>query len=102
MPPYSTPAYPNSAKPAFVSVRYMVEAEVSPGLLSRLLQPFAKRDISPDRMWSSRSGDTVHAEIAVEQLEPDLLHRIEGNLNQVVGVISVVAVLPRSLAVAAE
>ena len=96
------PALPESAETAFVSVRYMVEADASPGLLSRLLQPFAKRDISPDRMWSSRTGNAVHAEIAVEQLEPDLLHRIEGNLNQVVGVTSVVAVLPRSLAIAAE
>ncbi len=86
----------------FVSVRYMVEADASPGLLSRLLQPFAKRDISPDRMWSARTGSSVHAEIAVEQLEPDLLRRIEGNLHQVVGVISVVTIIPHSLALAAE
>ena len=89
-------------EPVFVSVRYMVEADASPGLLSRLLQPFAKRDISPDRMWSARTGNSVHAEIAVDQLEPDLLRRIEGNLYQVVGVTSVVTVIPHGLALAAE
>ena len=86
----------------FVSVRYMVEGEPSPGLLSRLLQPFARRNVTPDRMWSARAGNSVHAEIAVEQLERDLVSRIEGNLWQVIGVTSVVAILPAGLALAAE
>lgn len=87
---------------SFVSVRYMVEAEASPGLLSRLLQPFAKRDVTPDRMWSARAGNSVHAEIAVEVLERDFLSRIEGNLCQVVGVLSVVTIVSPNLAIAAE
>ena len=33
----------------FVSVRFMLDADPEPGLLPRLLQPFAKRDLTPDR-----------------------------------------------------
>ena len=79
--------------PSVVSVRYMVDADVSPGLLSRLLQPFAKRDVTPDRMWSHRSDDTMHVEFAVHALPAEYAHMIEGNLRQVVGVQSVVPLL---------
>jgi hypothetical protein len=78
-----------------VSVRFMVEADASPGLLPRLLQPFAKRDVIPDRMWSHRDGAGMHAEVAVHALTADLVHMIEGNLTQVVGVCSVTPVLGR-------
>ena len=77
----------------FVSVRYMVDADASPGLLSRLLQPFAKRDVTPDRMWSHRSAETMHVEFAVHDLPAEYAHMIEGNLRQVVGVQNVVPVL---------
>ena len=42
-----------------VAVRFMLETDAAPGLLSRLLQPFAKRDLIPDRMWSHRSGEML-------------------------------------------
>ncbi len=79
--------------PGVVSVRYMVDADASPGLLSRLLQPFAKRDVTPDRMWSHRSAETMHIEFAVHELPAEYAHMIEGNLRQVVGVQNVVPVL---------
>ena len=79
--------------PGFVSVRYMVDADASPGLLSRLLQPFAKRDVTPDRMWSHRSAETMHVEFAVHDLPAEYAHMIEGNLRQVIGVQNVVPVL---------
>ena len=47
-----------------VAVRFMLDADAAPGLLNRLLQPFAKRDLIPDRMWSHRAGDPKHVEIA--------------------------------------
>jgi hypothetical protein len=72
-----------------VAVRYMLDADVAPGLLPRLMQPFAKRDLIPDRMWSHRSGETLHVEIAVEAMPAEMLHLVEGNLRQVVGVRSV-------------
>jgi len=71
------------------SVRFMLDADVEPGLLSRLLQPFAKRDLVPDRMWSHRLHDTMHVEIAMTAMPSDVVHLVEGNLRQVVGVRSV-------------
>jgi hypothetical protein len=69
-----------------VFVRFLLDADVSPGLLPRLLQPYAKRDLVPDRMWSHRSGDTIHIEIAMEAIPAEVVHLVEGNLRQVVGV----------------
>ena len=43
----------------------------------------------PDRMWSHRSGDTMHVEIAMEAMPAEVVHLVEGNLRQVVGVRSV-------------
>jgi hypothetical protein len=80
----SLPEHP-STRP----VRFLVDADASPGLLSRLLQPYAKRDLVPDRMWSHRSGDTLHVEIAMEAMPEEVIHLVEGNLQQVVGVRSV-------------
>ena len=73
-------------------VRFLLDADCSPGLLPRLLQPFAKRDLIPDRMWSHRSGDTIHVEIALEAMPDEEIHLVEGNLRQVVGVHQVILV----------
>jgi hypothetical protein len=73
-------------------VRFLLDADSSPGLLSRLLQPYAKRDLVPDRMWSHRSGETIHVEIAMEAMPAGVVHLVEGNLRQVVGVRSVARV----------
>ena len=75
-----------------VSVRFLLDADASPGLLPRLLQPYAKRDLMPDRMWSHRAGDTMHVEIAMEAMPQEVVHLVEGNLRQVVGVRSVARV----------
>jgi hypothetical protein len=75
-----------------ISVRFLLDADSSPGLLSRLLQPYARRDLTPDRMWSHRSGDTIHVEIAMDAMPSEMVHLVEGNLQQVVGVRSVVRV----------
>ena len=74
------------AQPSTVFVRFLVDADASPGLLSRLLQPYAKRDLIPDRMWSHRSGNTMHVEIAMESMPAEVVHLVEGNLSQVIGV----------------
>jgi hypothetical protein len=68
------------------SVRFLLDADASPCLLPRLLQPYAKRDLTPDRMWSHRAGDTMHVEIAMEEMPSEVVHLVEGNLRQVVGV----------------
>lgn len=82
-------ANPTLEQPSAVFVRFLVDADVSPGLLSRLLLPYAKRDLVPDRMWSHRAGDTIHVEIAMEAMPAEVVHLVEGNLAQIVGVRSV-------------
>lgn len=72
-----------------IFVRFLLDADASPGLLSRLLQPYAKRDLVPDRMWSYRVSDIMHVEIAMEAMPAEVVHLVEGNLLQVVGVRSV-------------
>jgi hypothetical protein len=72
-----------------VFVRFLVDADASPGLLLRLLQPYARRDLVPDRMWSHRAGETMHVEIAMEAMPAEVVHLVEGNLLQVVGVRNV-------------
>ncbi len=72
-----------------MSVRFLLDADSCAGLLSRLLQPFAKRDLIPERMWSHRNGETMHVEIAVEAMPAEVAHLVEGNLRQVIGVRSV-------------
>lgn len=64
----------------------MLDAETSPGLLPRLLQPFARRDLSPDRMWAHRNDGVMHVEIAMDAMPAEMVHLVEGNLRQVVGV----------------
>ncbi len=77
---------PSAAERQDVAVRFLLHADPSPGLLSRLLQPFARRDLIPDRMWSHRAGDDMHVEIAMDAMPSTAIHLIEGNLRQVVGV----------------
>jgi hypothetical protein len=71
--------------PLSVAVRFMLDADPFPGLLSRLLEPFAKRDLIPDRMWSHRGADVMHVEIAMQAMPAEMVHLVEGNLRQVVG-----------------
>ena len=89
-----------SAEPS-VAVRFMLDADAAPGLLARLLQPFAKRDLIPDRMWSHRSGDTLHVEIALTQMPREVVHLVAGNLRQVVGVRSLTQLRPAAIRQAA-
>jgi hypothetical protein len=74
------------------SVRFLLDTDCTPGLLPRLLQPYAKRDLVPDRMWSHRAGDTMHVEIAMEAMPAEVVHLVEGNLRQIVGVRTVTRV----------
>ena len=71
------------------AVRFNLVAEAYPGLLPRLLQPFAKRDLAPDSFEAVRRGDDVHVEIAMAAMPAEMVHLVEGNLRQVIGVMSV-------------
>lgn len=69
-----------------VAACFAVSAEPSPGLLPRLLQPFAKRDLVPDRLAARREGEAMRIEIALDAMPAGMVHLVAGNLAQVVGV----------------
>src|SRR5271165_2904032 len=73
----------------YASVRFTLVADASPGLLPRLLQPFAKRDLTPDAFESRRVEGALRVEIAMSEMPAEMVHLVEGNLAQVVGVRSV-------------
>ena len=73
----------------FVAVRFMLDAVAEPGLLPRLMEPFAKRGLVPSRMWSHRGAEEMHVEVALDEAPAEAVLLIEGNLRQVVGVRSV-------------
>jgi hypothetical protein len=81
----------------------MLEADAAPGLLPRLLQPFARCDLTPDRMWSHRQGEAMHVEIAFDALPADHVALLAGHLGRIVGVRSVLPLRhqPRALQTAA-
>jgi acetolactate synthase regulatory subunit len=74
---------------SLVSVRFLVLAESSPGLLPRLLQPLAKRDLTADAMTARREGEDMHVELVLEAMPEEMVHLVAGNLGQVIGVMEV-------------
>jgi hypothetical protein len=70
-----------------VPARFHLLAEASPGLVPRLLQPLAKRDLVPDLLLVRREGEAMHVEIALEAMPAGMVHLVAGNLAQVVGVL---------------
>jgi hypothetical protein len=72
-----------------VPARFHVLADAAPGLLSRLLQPLAKRDLVPDLVLARREGDAMRVEIALEAMPAGMVHLVAGNIAQVVGVIEI-------------
>ena len=71
------------------NVLFTVEAFAEPGLLSRLLQPFAKRDLTPDHMLARREGEMLHVELGMGEMPAEMVHLVAGNLGQVIGVTRV-------------
>ncbi len=72
-----------------LAVLFLVDAEAEPGLLPRLLQPFAKRDLTPDDVHARRQGAAMRAAFALDACPAEVVHLIAGNLGQVVGVTRV-------------
>lgn len=72
-----------------LTTRFDLRAEPGPGLLPRLLQPFAKRDVTPDSFQARRMGEEMEITIACNDLAADIAALIAGNLGQVIGVTRV-------------
>ena len=84
-----------------LSVRFHVVADTCPGLLARLLQPLAKRDLTADLFHAERDGDLVRVEILLDAMPAEMVHLVAGNLGQVIGVVSVQTEAGQALRIAA-
>lgn len=84
-----------------VAARFTVTAEASPGLLSRILEPFAKRDLVPDAVRAARQGEAIRAEVACNAMPLGMVHLVAGNLGQIIGVTRVEAMEGRIVRLAA-
>jgi hypothetical protein len=71
------------------AVRFTLTASAEPGLMPRLLMPFAKRDLTPDSFECTRNGAMLRVEIAMAAMPAEMVHLVEGNLRQTVGVLGV-------------
>ena len=80
-----------------VSVRFVLTADASAGLLPRLLQPLAKRDLVADAFHAVRQGDALQVELVLEAMPAGMVHLVAGNLGQVVGIWTVETLLPQAL-----
>jgi len=69
-----------------VTARFTVTADAGPGLLSRVLEPFAKRDLIPDSLRAVTDRGTTRAEVALHAMPLCMVHLVAGNLGQIVGV----------------
>lgn len=86
---------------AVSAARFTVVAEAYPGLLSRVLEPLAKRDLTPDRLRAQREGEYLRVEIGLDAMPLEMLHVVAGNLGQIVGVLRVEAMEGRHIRLAA-
>jgi acetolactate synthase small subunit len=84
-----------------VAARFTVLADAFPGLLSRVLEPFAKRDLVPDSVRATRDGEAMRAEVALQAMPLGMVHLVAGNLGQIVGVRRVEAMEGRVVRLAA-
>lgn len=76
------------------ALHFDIVADASPGLLPRLLQPLAKRDLMPERLNLCHAAGRMLVEIQLAEIPADVLRLVEGNLRQVVGVHSVMTNRP--------
>jgi uncharacterized membrane protein len=75
-------------------VTFEVVADFAPGVLPRLLQPLARRNLVPETFAARLVGGALAVEIRLADVPSEMLGLIEGNLRQVVGVRRCASVIP--------
>jgi hypothetical protein len=71
----------------FAPVEFHCVVEASPGALSRVLEPLAKRDLVPDTVRATREGATLRVSLTVLRMPVEMIHLVEGNIGQIFGVL---------------
>lgn len=84
---------PLPSDPPFRSIRFEVLADAEPGMMPRALATFARRGLVPDLVRMQRRGAAMMVDIRVDAMPSDMLHLVEGNLRQIVGMQRLVVVL---------
>lgn len=79
--------------PMMRSVTFDLLADAEPGLLPRVLVPFARRGLAADQLRARRFGDAMQVTVVLDAVAAEMVHLIEGNLRQIVGVRRVEVVL---------
>ena len=87
----SPEALDQSAHDQPAAATFAVDAEADPGLLPRLLEPFALRNLVPDAVTSVRHGNGLRVEIRVAGLTRDEVPHLALRLANVVPVTRVLA-----------
>ncbi len=85
-----------ACEPATVSARFLVQGPSDPGLLSRLVEPFAKLGTVPSRVHAScESGDgsQMTVDLRLGSVAPRTAELIEYALRRIVGVSQLIAVV---------
>ncbi len=72
------------------SARFSLVADPCPGLLARVMTPFARRDLVPEGVEARLSAGTMRIEVSLAAMPAEMVHLVAGNLGQIVGVSSVV------------
>lgn len=72
---------------ATVAARFSLLAEPSPGLLPRVMQPFAKRDLVPDHFASHREDGTLRLSFGMKSMPAEMVHLVQGDLARLVGLL---------------
>jgi acetolactate synthase small subunit len=80
-------------------VRLLAEAE--PGLLPRVLAPFARRGVILEQLIVTRQGAALAIEIVIPPLPAAVLRPITGNLRQIVGLVACTEETLAGIAIAA-
>jgi hypothetical protein len=84
------------AEPPTVSARFLVQGPADPGLLPRLVEPFAKLGAVPSRVHAScESGDgsQMTVDLRLGGVAPRVAELVEFALRRVVGVSQLIAVV---------
>jgi hypothetical protein len=84
----STPVF--AGAPDLPTFCFALSACAEAGVMSRVLEPFAKRGLVPSRFHAAcGGGDELTIDIQIARLEPDLAALIAAGLRQIIGVESV-------------